>query len=47
VLTETLVAVSADPRVELLVAQSPGPADRALLVIHGGPDWDHTYLPTR
>ena len=43
-LTETLVAVSADPRVELLVAQSPGPADRALLVIHGGPDWDHTYL---
>jgi pimeloyl-ACP methyl ester carboxylesterase len=43
-LTESLVAVSADPRVELLVAQSPGPADRALLVIHGGPDWDHTYL---
>jgi pimeloyl-ACP methyl ester carboxylesterase len=44
VLTETLVAVSADPRVELLVAQSPGPVSRALLVIHGGPDWDHTYL---
>jgi hypothetical protein len=44
VLTESLVAVSADPRVELLVAQSPGPADRALLVIHGGPDGDHTYL---
>ena len=43
-LTESLVAVSADPRVELLVAQSPGPAGRALLVIHGGPDWDHTYL---
>ena len=43
-LTETIVAVSADPRVELLVAQSPGPAGRALLVIHGGPDWDHTYL---
>jgi hypothetical protein len=37
VLTESLVAVSADPRVELLVAQSPGPAGRALLVIHGGP----------
>ena len=43
-LTESLVAVSADPRVELLVAQSPGPVSRALLVIHGGPDWDHTYL---
>lgn len=28
-LTESLVAVSADPRVELLVAQSPGPAGRA------------------
>ncbi|MFI6319785.1 alpha/beta fold hydrolase [Nonomuraea sp. NPDC050556] len=21
-----------------------GPADRTLLVIHGGPDWDHSYL---
>ena len=28
----------------LFVAQSQGPADRALLVIHGGPDWDHSYL---
>jgi pimeloyl-ACP methyl ester carboxylesterase len=28
----------------LCVAQSEGPADRALLVIHGGPDWDHSYL---
>ena len=26
------------------MAQSQGPADRALLVIHGGPDWDHSYL---
>jgi pimeloyl-ACP methyl ester carboxylesterase len=43
-LIQTRVAVCADPRVELLVAQSAGPADRALLVIHGGPDWDHSYL---
>ena len=28
-LTESLVAVSADPRVELLVAQSPGPAGQS------------------
>jgi len=41
---ETIVTVSVKPHVELLVAQSPGPSDRALLVIHGGPDWDHTYL---
>jgi pimeloyl-ACP methyl ester carboxylesterase len=44
VFAETLVTVSADPVVELFVAQSPGPRDHALLVIHGGPDWDHTYL---
>ncbi|MET9069067.1 alpha/beta fold hydrolase [Streptosporangium sandarakinum] len=42
--TESLVAVSADPAVELFTARTPGPADRTLLVIHGGPDWDHTYL---
>ena len=42
--TEDRVAVSADPAVRLFVAQSEGPADRALLVIHGGPDWDHSYL---
>ncbi|WP_433244888.1 alpha/beta fold hydrolase [Streptosporangium sp. CA-135522] len=36
--------MSARPVVELFVAQSQGPADRTLLVIHGGPDWDHTYL---
>ncbi|SNS67266.1 3-oxoadipate enol-lactonase/proline iminopeptidase [Streptosporangium subroseum] len=42
--TESVVAVSAEPVVELFVAQTPGPADRTLLVIHGGPDWDHTYL---
>jgi pimeloyl-ACP methyl ester carboxylesterase len=43
-MTETRVRVAANPDVELFVAQSAGPADRALLVIHGGPDWDHTYL---
>jgi pimeloyl-ACP methyl ester carboxylesterase len=43
-LTERLVQVSADPVVRLLVAQTKGPADQVLLVIHGGPDWDHTYL---
>ncbi len=43
-LTKTLAAVSDHPHVELLVAQSAGPAGRPLLVIHGGPDWDHTYL---
>ena len=42
--TETAVTVPADPHVELFVAQSPGPKDSVLLVIHGGPDWDHTYL---
>jgi pimeloyl-ACP methyl ester carboxylesterase len=42
--TERRVVVSADPAVRLFVAQSEGPADRALLVIHGGPDWDHSYL---
>jgi pimeloyl-ACP methyl ester carboxylesterase len=41
---ESHIGVSADPAVRLFVAQSPGPADRALLVIHGGPDWDHSYL---
>ena len=43
-LTESLIRVCADPVVDLLVAQSAGPADQALLVLHGGPDWDHTYL---
>jgi pimeloyl-ACP methyl ester carboxylesterase len=44
VFAEQFVTVSRRPPVELLVAQSAGPAHRALLVIHGGPDWDHTYL---
>ena len=30
--------------VTLFTSVSPGPADQAVLVIHGGPDWDHTYL---
>ncbi|WP_326825541.1 alpha/beta fold hydrolase [Streptosporangium sp. NBC_01756] len=42
--SESLVAVSGQPVVELFVARGQGPADRTLLVIHGGPDWDHTYL---
>lgn len=42
--TETSVPVSADPPVDLFVARTDGPADHAVLVIHGGPDWDHSYL---
>jgi pimeloyl-ACP methyl ester carboxylesterase len=42
--TECHITVSAAPAVRLFVAQSEGPTQRALLVIHGGPDWDHTYL---
>ncbi len=42
--SERHVVVSAHPAVSLFVAQSQGPADRALLIIHGGPDWDHSYL---
>ena len=36
--------MSADPGVRLFVAQAGGPSARAVLVIHGGPDWDHSYL---
>ncbi|MCL2584305.1 MAG: alpha/beta hydrolase [Streptosporangiales bacterium] len=42
--TEARVPVGGDSRVELFTAQTAGPDDRALLVIHGGPDWDHSYL---
>lgn len=42
--TEELIAVSQRPCVELFVARTPGPSHRTVLVIHGGPDWDHTYL---
>jgi pimeloyl-ACP methyl ester carboxylesterase len=44
VLAEGFVTVCDSPRVDLFVAVAPGPPDRTLLVIHGGPDWDHTYL---
>jgi pimeloyl-ACP methyl ester carboxylesterase len=30
--------------VRLFAAIAAGPVDKTLLVIHGGPDWDHTYL---
>lgn len=41
---ESLAAVSADPAVRLFVAQAGGRTGRVVLVIHGGPDWDHSYL---
>jgi pimeloyl-ACP methyl ester carboxylesterase len=41
---EGRVVVSADPVVRLFVAQAGGRSGRAVLVIHGGPDWDHSYL---
>lgn len=40
---EALIRVADDPRAELFTAQADGPDDRALLVVHGGPDWDHRY----
>ena len=43
-LIEERVSVGADPRIDLFTVRSTGPAERALLVIHGGPGWDHTYL---
>lgn len=39
---ESLVPVA--PDVTLFVARTPESAGTPLLVIHGGPDWDHTYL---
>lgn len=41
---EEWVRVCADPVVDLFVAESAGPVERTLLVVHGGPDWDHSYL---
>jgi pimeloyl-ACP methyl ester carboxylesterase len=43
-MTQSYVQVSADPLVRLFTAQTDGPAGRTLLVVHGGPDWDHSYL---
>ena len=37
-------AVRLPTGVTLFTAVSSGPPGRTLLVIHGGPDWDHTYL---
>jgi pimeloyl-ACP methyl ester carboxylesterase len=44
VLAERMVRVADDPLVELFVAETPGDPSRTLVVVHGGPDWDHTYL---
>jgi pimeloyl-ACP methyl ester carboxylesterase len=41
---EMLIPVADNPRIDLFTAQTKGPDDQALLVIHGGPDWDHSYL---
>ncbi|GAA4201900.1 proline iminopeptidase-family hydrolase [Actinocatenispora rupis] len=41
---EGVVRVCADPVVDLFVAETAGPAERTVLVVHGGPDWDGSYL---
>ena len=38
------VPVCAEPAVELHVAERGERAGLPLLVVHGGPDWDHSYL---
>ncbi|ASO20094.1 pimeloyl-ACP methyl ester carboxylesterase [Actinoalloteichus hoggarensis] len=38
------IPVAAGPEVRLHVTISEGSGTRTLLVVHGGPDWDHTYL---
>lgn len=43
-LHECRVRVSDSPPVELFVAQAGDSAGEPLLVIHGGPDWDQSYL---
>lgn len=43
-LIEEHVPVRRNPDVELFTSRSSMPTGTALLVIHGGPDWDHTYL---
>jgi pimeloyl-ACP methyl ester carboxylesterase len=37
-------AVRLPTGVTLFTAISAGPVSKTLLVVHGGPDWDHTYL---
>jgi pimeloyl-ACP methyl ester carboxylesterase len=44
VLAERYVRVAEDPAVELFVAETVPARPHTLLVIHGGPDWDQTYL---
>jgi pimeloyl-ACP methyl ester carboxylesterase len=44
VITESVIRVAADPAIDLFLATMPGPPDKVLLVIHGGPDWYHSYL---
>lgn len=44
VVADRRVRVSEDPRIELHVRERPGADDRTLLVVHGGPDWDASYL---
>lgn len=43
-MVERKVRVNDDPVVELFIAETDGDPDRTLLVVHGGPDWDQTYL---
>lgn len=43
-LKERLVPVCQDPIVELFVSETPTQRSQTLLVIHGGPGWDQTYL---
>ena len=43
-LRHRLVRVSEDPKVDLFVAEVGDAAADPLLVIHGGPDWDQSYL---
>jgi pimeloyl-ACP methyl ester carboxylesterase len=43
-LLERYVRVNDDPAVELFVGQTAGEPARTVLVIHGGPDWDQSYL---
>ncbi|MET1071916.1 MAG: alpha/beta hydrolase [Umezawaea sp.] len=41
---EDVVPVATDPEVALFTSRSEGASGRTLLVVHGGPDWDHSYL---
>lgn len=43
-IAESLIRVAGEPEIELFLAEVQGPSDKVLLVVHGGPDWDHSYL---